>query len=198
MSVDLECLAVAVVAELFARGGKERGGEIIFRCPLPGHPDEHPSCRYNRSKKVYVCDPCAVGGGLITGEQPLVPLLGINPDDYQDGRPTTAGYPRATTAPARATAAATASSTSADKPPPVPATVAGLAAAKGLPEQFLRDLGVSDNGPDGVMICYRLQDGTDAPRQRIRKTLDASGSRWAAGDADVVPYGLERLGEGRA
>lgn len=57
-------------------------------------------------------------------------------------------------------------------------TVAALAAKKKLPEKFLAELGVSDH-PDGIAIAYRLEDGTLAPRQRLRIGLSAKdGFRW--------------------
>ncbi len=72
-------------------------------------------------------------------------------------------------------------------------TVERLAAAKGMPLDFLESLGVvQQNGH--VLIRYRLADGTDAPRHRIRSALRAKdGSRWTVGEGESVPYGLDRL-----
>ncbi len=81
-------------------------------------------------------------------------------------------------------------------------TVADLAADKGLSEEFLRDLGVVPvmdmSGRDVVRITYRLLDGSMAPRQRIRKALQAKkGSLWTKGRGALSPYGLWRLPEAR-
>lgn len=76
-------------------------------------------------------------------------------------------------------------------------TVAALAADKALPEGFLRRLGVEET-KNAVKISYFLEDGTPAPRQRIRTTLKArDGSKWSRGEGKPVPYGLWRLAEAR-
>lgn len=76
-------------------------------------------------------------------------------------------------------------------------TVASLAVDKGLPEEFLRKLGLTDL-PTGVKIPYRLLDGKPAPRQRIRTALKArDGSYWSQGAGAPTPYGAERLAEVR-
>lgn len=84
MSADLSRLAAAVEHEVMARSGKERGGEIVFRCPMPGHEDKHPSAAYNREKMSWTCHACGAGGGLVKGEWPLAPLLGLEPENYQE------------------------------------------------------------------------------------------------------------------
>jgi hypothetical protein len=61
----------ALEQELAARGGRERGDEITFRCPK--HDDEHPSATYNRSKRVWYCHVCGAGGGFVD----LAKLLGV-------------------------------------------------------------------------------------------------------------------------
>ena len=74
-------------------------------------------------------------------------------------------------------------------------TVSGLAADKGLPEKFLRNLGVEEYGT-AIRITYRLEDSRMAPRQRIRTAVRAKdGSRWSQGSDRLAPYGLWRLGE---
>ena len=74
-------------------------------------------------------------------------------------------------------------------------TIASLAGDKGLPEAFLRSLGLEESGKV-VRIPYRLEDGRIADRQRIRSALRAKdGSRWSKGPGRPVPYGLWRLGE---
>ena len=76
---------------------------------------------------------------------------------------------------------------------PTPITVDTLAKDKKFPVEFLQELGVS-NGANGVHIEYRLVDGAQTPRQRIRNALKAKkGSIWSKGQGEIVPYGLWRL-----
>ena len=78
------------------------------------------------------------------------------------------------------------------------ATVAALALEKELPESFLRDLGLKDLPTGGVEIPYKPLDGMPIPRQRLRMAIKAKeGSLWGRGTAPIVPYGLERLNDGR-
>jgi len=46
---------------IWARQGKREGKEICFLCP--GHPDTHPSARWNPDKQVWFCHVCHQGGG---------------------------------------------------------------------------------------------------------------------------------------
>lgn len=81
--------------------------------------------------------------------------------------------------------------------PPAPLTVRDLSAAKGIDEPFLRKQGLEDT-PEGVVIEYRLMDGSPAPRRRIRKAL--AGEKmwaWLPGEGSPVPYGLDRLLDAR-
>lgn len=83
-----------------------------------------------------------------------------------------------------------------------PVTVAALARDKGLPEDFLRGIGLDNRSdfrgegrPDlgGVLVPYRLLNGSLASRQRARTALSAkSGSVWLPGEGSPVPYGLDR------
>ena len=76
-------------------------------------------------------------------------------------------------------------------------TISDLAVDKRIPELFLRSLGLTDRG-DGVVITYRLENGSPAPRQRLRTALKAkTGSVWMFGKGKVVPYGLDRLTSAR-
>ncbi|NUM33455.1 MAG: hypothetical protein HUU50_02835 [Candidatus Brocadiae bacterium] len=76
-------------------------------------------------------------------------------------------------------------------------TVADLAFAKGLPEEFLQNLGIEPKG-NWLRIPYYMEDGTLAPRQRKRWALSAKeGSAWEAGEGHPVPYGLWKLKEAR-
>jgi hypothetical protein len=76
-------------------------------------------------------------------------------------------------------------------------TVAALAQAKALPEDFLRGLDLIDMGSE-VFIRYKLADGSIAPRHRRRTAIVArEGSKWNRADGEIVPYGLWRLAEAR-
>jgi hypothetical protein len=83
--------------------------------------------------------------------------------------------------------------------PPKPLTLADLAIAKGLPEDWLREQGVDDL-PDGsgVAIAYVLEDGSQHARLRKRASLGKDGWSWTGpAGVPVVPYGLWRLREWR-
>jgi hypothetical protein len=78
-------------------------------------------------------------------------------------------------------------------------TVADLAAAKKLPEGFLRSLGLRDvtlrDGP-AVVIPYLDEHGNEVAT-RYRLSLDGDlRFRWKRG-ASILPYGLQRLMEAR-
>jgi putative DNA primase/helicase len=88
-------------------------------------------------------------------------------------------------------------SQAADSRTSAPITVSDLSNDKGIPEDFLRGLGIEDR-PSGVLISYRLMDGSLAPRQRARTALSAKiGSVWLPGEGKPVPYGLDRLTDAR-
>jgi putative DNA primase/helicase len=73
-----------------------------------------------------------------------------------------------------------------------------LAQEKQLPWKYLFHLGVAEKRPGCLQIPYHLQDGTLAPRHRLRTSLVAKeGSHWSNGQGEIVPYGLERLEEAR-
>jgi len=74
-----------------------------------------------------------------------------------------------------------------------PITVATLAEDKKLPVEFLKTLGIQ-NYRKGVEIPYFREDGSPAPRKRLRTALKAKdGSYWTKGKEELVPYGLDRL-----
>ena len=66
-------LIAALTAAAEGRDGHPERGEIRFRCPFPGHLDNHPSARWNPEKGTFFCDVCGKGGGAID----LAKLLGI-------------------------------------------------------------------------------------------------------------------------
>lgn len=79
--VDLDSMARDVEAAVYRRGGvMKRPMQIRFRCPMPQrhkNGDLHPSADYNPLAHVWRCTVCEAGGGLVGGNDPLAPLLGI-------------------------------------------------------------------------------------------------------------------------
>ncbi len=178
------------------------------RCPA--HKDTNPSLSVSAGKKGVVFR-CFAG---CTFEQ-VADALGFEPRDlfYTDTPtttsrrlPATAG-PRRTNAPhrdgqdrqdtaaagstgERRTAAAGERITDNDGR----LTVQGLAVAKGIPVEVLTGYGVKQAGA-AVAIPYRLTDGSPAPRTRLRFGPGAKKQWVWQGKGDVVPYGLDRLGD---
>jgi hypothetical protein len=44
---------------------RREGKEHVGRCPLPGHEDRNPSCRFNAEKNVWRCPECLRSGGVV-------------------------------------------------------------------------------------------------------------------------------------
>jgi hypothetical protein len=77
-----------------------------------------------------------------------------------------------------------------------PITVAEIATAKGLPVTLLQSNGWRDDHGN-IVIAYRDAHGKET-RAHVRTALRAKdGSRWAASERPIVPYGLWRLDEFR-
>jgi hypothetical protein len=77
-------------------------------------------------------------------------------------------------------------------------TLEDLAAAKRLTLAFLRGLGWKNNG-NGILIPYRLPNGSPAPRSKKRwgrKATDGS-CWWPKEGPEPIAYGVDRLGEAR-
>jgi putative DNA primase/helicase len=77
-------------------------------------------------------------------------------------------------------------------------TLADYAEAKGLPEDFLRRLGLTDSTwarKPAIKIPYRGSAGTEITH-RFRIALAGDRFRWAKGST-AFPYGLDRLGDAR-
>jgi hypothetical protein len=75
------------------------------------------------------------------------------------------------------------------------ATIEALARMKKLPVDFLRDEMGLRNQSNGVLVPYYQPDGSPAPRQRIRRTLE-HGEKWClwtTSPGEILPYGLELL-----
>lgn len=79
--MDLDALAREVEAAVYRRGGTmKRPTQIRFRCPMPQrhkNGDAHPSADYNPLGHVWSCTVCEASGGIVGGNDPLAPLLGI-------------------------------------------------------------------------------------------------------------------------
>lgn len=165
------------------RAGVRLGSEMQFRCPVEGHPDKHPSARWNRDKAIWCRLVCKAGGGAFD----LAARLGIAKPERGPGREGDAYPPKNT----RNTATVNG------------CTIAGYAQAKGLPESFLRELGLSElryQSAPAVRIPYRHPDGTDAATQyriRLSRAIEGDGRfRWKAGSKSLL-YGLDRLDHAR-
>jgi hypothetical protein len=177
MSSPLRCLDIAraVLGEPLRRAGRES----FYRCPNPKHVDRRPSLQINQQKNVWMCGPCAVSGNawqlaaFIGGTDPFdkdVVVAWLKKHGLLN---------------------------SANRIGPA-ITVDDLANDKKLPANFLANLGLA-NIAEGVLIPYRLTDGSIAPRHRIRTALMAkNGSRWDARDGAVEPYGAWKLSEAEA
>jgi len=170
-----------VVSKL--QGARPVGGNgrsFLARCP--SHADQHPSLSVTEGTDERVLFHCHAG----CQTEDIVAALGLRMTDIMPPKADPAMRPR----PAFASVM-TGHTTSS------PITIADLARDKNLPEQYLRDLGLEDR-PGGVVIPYRLMDGSLAPRQRLRTAQAAKdGSRWLPGEGELVPYGLDRIMDGR-
>jgi hypothetical protein len=65
----------AMLSILIAEGWEWKSGELCFRCPLPGHEDQHPSAQYNAENHTWYCFVCGQGAGWMD----LAELRGMQP-----------------------------------------------------------------------------------------------------------------------
>jgi putative DNA primase/helicase len=162
------------IADLL-EGVKWNWNDNGFTACCPAHADNTPSFSVNLGDKVDVVYHCHAG---CTQEEVLAAIRELQ-YHFAPATPLT-HVERTRTSPLT---------------PDEPVTVAEIAADKKLPEDFLRSLGI-ENRPDGVLIPYRMMNGSSAPRQRLRKTIVAkNGSLWLPGAGKPVPYGLWRCAE---
>ena len=164
----------ALTNAALTREGKVERREIRFRCPSPTHKDRHPSARWNREKAAWCCDACKAGGGAFD----LADRLNV-PRPRQEGG---VHFPE-----------------EADAQPHESDGLTGAeyAAAKQLPEAFLRALGLQDmtyiKAP-AVRIPYLDEHGNeDAVRFRVSLT-GKQRFRWRKGSKAVL-YGRDRRWE---
>lgn len=152
-----------------------------WRACCPAHADRKPSLSIGLGEHGQVLLKCFAGCSL----ERIVEAMGLTMTDL---------FPEATPAPDGQ--AAPPGHTHQPTQPTL--TLVDLALEKQLPWKFLFNLGVMEHPSGGLQIPYHLQDGTLAPRYRIRTTLVAKeGSRWSKGEGKIVPYGLARLEEAR-
>lgn len=158
------------------RDGQTKGREVLFRCPIDGHEDVHPSARWNPKNAVWHCDVCGKGGGALA----LAGLLGIEkPERKRGGAPD---IPPNNTATLQHSGC----------------TLAEYAAAKRLPIDFLHSIGVTELpylGKPAVRMSYLRADGTEATarfRVSMEKTEYLDRFRWKKG-SKAMPYGLDHI-----
>ena len=162
---------VAQYANLSPLNGARQGN---VRCPF--HDDHTPSLSVNLDECVFKCHGCHVKGGL-TQFRRLVKQHRLQ-NGHRGGEGGEVIPP----------------STKVKSLKPPGLTLADLAAAKKLPEAFLRSLGVHDAAyynPPAVSIVYRDVDGNE---QAIRYRLAVTGPerfKWRRG-ARPTFYGLDR------
>lgn len=154
------------------RKSNGRGGFLV-NCSL-GHDSKTPSLSItpaNGAGPAFTCFGCGAD------RKEIIEAAGMTLADILPPKETTRRTP-APTAPSRTSA---------------PITVSDLSNDKKIPEEFLRDLGIEER-PGGVLIFYKMTDGSPAPRQRLRTALSAkAGSVWLPGSGSPVCYGLDRL-----
>jgi len=178
--MTLNCADVARAA--LGPPRRRQGAELFWACP--NHADEHPSLQVNQRKNCWMCGPCGKSGSAWD-------LAACFAGHDHSAKHEITGWLRA-----RHLLDSGGRAGGADCQAPA-LTVEELARHKRLPLQFLVESSVHDS-PEGVLITYRLTDGSLAPRQRIRTAVVAKeGSRWSKGDGPIVPYGLWRLAEAR-
>ena len=184
------------------------GRERRTRCHRSGHVDEHPSLRINVEKQRWYCDPCQQGGDVFDFVEEV---KGISFPEALEllakraGRPTEgAGHPTpgSTTTGGGGGSAPGSALEHSNTPPGL--TLAAYADAKGLPESFLRDLGVTDIAYGGQPATrtpfYDEQGEEQAVQFRLRLDKGAHSDqrfKWRKG-SKPCPYGLWKLEDARA
>jgi hypothetical protein len=177
---------------LDALGIRWRDGHPHIKCPFLAHLDRNPSWRWDAGKRAAFCT-CTdkpqsifdvimrtVGCDFAQAANRAAEILG-RPDLIRSGKKDVER----------------AAHHHDDKSPGL--SLVDYAEAKGLPDEFLRSLGLIDTTyarSQAIKIPYRATGGTEiAIRYRI--ALDgADRFRWAKGSR-AIPYGLDRLGDAR-
>jgi putative DNA primase/helicase len=186
-----EAVAGREVEILDKLGIRWRDGHPHIRCPYLAHFDKNPSWRWDAEKRVAFCT-CTdraqnifdiiirvEGGDFARAADRAAEILG-RPDLVRGGKKSKRPKPD-------------------DDAPQPGLSLAEYAAGKALPEDFLRQLGLSDtvyNRKPAVRIPYRASGGTEVA---VRFRIAAEGAdkfRWAKG-SKATPYGAERLSDAR-
>ena len=156
---------------LLARLQKVRKVTHGWTARCPAHSDKHPSLSIDLGEQGQILLKCFAGCPL----ERIVEAVGMSVAEL---------FPTTPTSPARQSNHQR-------------LTLLDLAEEKMLPWTLLFQHGVTEE--KGVIhIPYYLQDGTSAPRHRLRTALVArKGSSWSKGKDPIVPYGLEQLPEAR-
>jgi hypothetical protein len=182
-----------VVVALEARGGVRHGDEIRFRCAV--HEDTVPSAEFNIAKEVWKCFSCGAKGGV----HALARHLGLESSGSDSVVvPIMGGSNPAARRAKRGGAAVSPPRDLQSCNPPRGLTLAGYAAAKQLPETFLKSIGLSDisvSRTPAVKLPYRDETGQEVAarfRFRMEKTSEDDRFTWRKG-SKAMPYGLERL-----
>ena len=150
-----------------------------WRACCPAHPDRKPSLSIGVGEQGRVLLKCFAGCSL----ERIVEAMGLTMTDLFSGATSSSDEQAALPGKTRHSTL----------------TLVDLAMEKQLPWKFLFSLGVMEDPSGGLQIPYHLQDGALAPRHRIRTVLVAKeGSYWSSGKGAIMPYGLERLEEGRS
>jgi Protein of unknown function (DUF3631) len=162
-----------------------RSGSPHIRCPYLGHVDKHASWRWDPEKARGFCTcsaPASIFDVIMRVEGCDFSKASVRAAELIDRTDLIRGDDKK------------------DKAAALPGcSIADYAAAKRLPEEFLRSLGLADSvyaRAPAIRISYRGTAGTEMA-VRYRVALDGADKfRWAKG-ARAVPYGLDRLGEAK-
>jgi hypothetical protein len=157
------------------RSPQRAGKETRFLCPA--HDDHNPSARWNPEKCVWHCDACGAGGRATDLAGRLAETWGAGEGVTTSVKPVEHSNG---------------------------CTLEAYAAAKRLPVEFLRELGlgeISYMSAPAVRIPYRQTDGSEASiRFRTALHKDPTGAdarfKWKTGSKPFL-YGLERLEHAR-
>ena len=192
-----------VIPELTGHPVTGNGTERLTRCHRAGHRDVHPSLRINVEKQRWFCDPCQSGGDVFAFIQEfqgvdfqealafLAVRAGLNGNPPTSSVTVQPAGGRGDLAPQKRLESSNTSSG---------ITLAQYADAKGLPEDFLRELDLKDltyMGAPAVRIPHFDTDGVTEKAVQFRLAL-AKGERrdtrfkWRKGSTPCL-YGLWRL-----
>ncbi len=178
MDTSLAHTSSPALEQVLSHLKRVRTSEHGWNACCPAHPDRTPSLSIGLGEQGQVLLKCFAGCSL----ERIVEAMGLTVTDlFPDGTSTSdeqASLPGKTCH--------------------SPLTLVDLALEKRLPWKFLFGLGVMEHASGGLQIPYHLEDGSLAPRHRIRTALSAKeGSHWSPGKGAIVPYGLDRLEEAR-